>query len=346
MLTGFILSLEIVGVKWRTTACILYQIPFAIGHASLGLFGYYIRDWRILQITISTPALVLLSFYWILPESPRWLLSVGRVDEAIEILKYGAKMNGAAGTETEAAHLELLEIARQNCVFRCRKGGNIKELFKTKDTIIKIISTSIIWSVIGFCYFGVAQYMAHIGGNMFMNIAISGLIQIPATISALFIMEWKRLGRKGTLILFLAICAASMLSILTLPPHHYWVAGCIGILSISVTFSVAYIYTGELFPTIVRNSAMGSCSMCARFGSMAAPFAASLGKYNNRITPTVFGIMPIVAICVCMLLSETLGRRLLNTTEEENEEIHEQQEVTTIAYRPITPVVPAAESHV
>ena len=40
--------------------------------------AYFIRDWQPLQLAISIPSLLLLSYYWFIPESPRWLLSVNR----------------------------------------------------------------------------------------------------------------------------------------------------------------------------------------------------------------------------------------------------------------------------
>lgn len=50
----------------------------------------------------------------------------------------------------------------------------------------------------------------------------------------------------------------------------------LGILGMGIAFPTAYLYSGELFPTVVRNVGVGSGSMCARIGSMIAPFIASL----------------------------------------------------------------------
>jgi MFS transporter, OCT family, solute carrier family 22 (organic cation transporter), member 4/5 len=50
----------------------------------------------------------------------------------------------------------------------------------------------------------------------------------------------------------------------------------IGKFSASSAYATIYMYSTELFPTSVRNSCMGSCSMMARFGSMSAPFVNTL----------------------------------------------------------------------
>lgn len=51
---------------------------------------------------------------------------------------------------------------------------------------------------------------------------------------------------------------------------------CFGIVGMSVSFTTVYLFSGELFPTVVRNIGIGTSSMCARVGSMLAPFVVSL----------------------------------------------------------------------
>lgn len=86
--------MEIIGVKYRELFSVVYQIPFNIGHLTLPLFAYFIRDWQDLQFALSIPSIVLLSYFWLIPESPRWLFTMGRVSEAATILEKAAHANG------------------------------------------------------------------------------------------------------------------------------------------------------------------------------------------------------------------------------------------------------------
>ena len=54
---------------------------------------------------------------------------------------------------------------------------------------------------------------------------------------------------------------------------------------ISMTFAIAYLYTAELFPTKVRNVAVGTASTFARVGSISAPYIVDL---LVRITRLLF----------------------------------------------------------
>lgn len=71
-----------------------------------------------------------------------------------------------------------------------------------------------------------------------------------------------------------------------------------------------------MFPTVVRNAAIGISSMMARFGAMIAPFMAGLRPYGQWCAPVGFGIMPMIAACLCFLLPETKNCELLVTIEE------------------------------
>jgi uncharacterized membrane protein len=44
-----------------------------------------------------------------------------------------------------------------------------------------------------------------------------------------------------------------------------------GKFAITIAFTVVYVFTAELFPTELRHSMLGTCSMVGRIGSIIAP---------------------------------------------------------------------------
>lgn len=49
------------------------------------------------------------------------------------------------------------------------------------------------------------------------------------------------------------------------------VIASIGKFGVTAAFAVIYVYASELFPTVLRQTGVGSSSMCARIGSFLAP---------------------------------------------------------------------------
>lgn len=94
----FFSVVETVGVGWRGLAGNLFCVPFAFGYMMLPGFAYLFREWRHLQLVLSAPGILLLVTWWFLPESPRWLLRKGRVDEADQVLRNVAQVNGKEST--------------------------------------------------------------------------------------------------------------------------------------------------------------------------------------------------------------------------------------------------------
>jgi len=73
-----------------------------------------------------------------------------------------------------------LETYENQAPIRCAKNNekyNITHLFKTPNLRLKTIYVSVNWFVCGICFFGLAQYMGHLDGNIFINVAVSGKTQ-------------------------------------------------------------------------------------------------------------------------------------------------------------------------
>ncbi|XP_049900850.1 solute carrier family 22 member 7-like [Epinephelus moara] len=90
---GVVLSIEWTDVKHRTFTGTVMSLSWSVGNMLLALLAYYIRDWRHLVLAVTAPCVAAIISWWWLPESARWLLANGRVEEAKKYLVQCAKMN-------------------------------------------------------------------------------------------------------------------------------------------------------------------------------------------------------------------------------------------------------------
>ncbi|NWY56317.1 S22AD protein, partial [Chionis minor] len=88
------------------------------------------------------------------------------------------------------------------------------------------------------------------------------------------------------------------------------VLAVIGKFMATASFSTSYVYSAELFPTIIRQTGVGLCSMSARVAGIVAPLISLLSKYHRAIPMAIFGSAPVVGGLLCFLLPETRGADL------------------------------------
>ena len=84
----------------------------------------------------------------------------------------------------------------------------------------------------------------------------------------------------------------------------------------SANFAIIYVYTAELFPTIIRNSAIGACSCVARVGAILALLLQELSAFYKPAPMVILGTVALVAGVMALYLPETAGNKLPETMED------------------------------
>ncbi|XP_047025294.1 organic cation transporter-like protein [Helicoverpa zea] len=311
MVTGFVIVMEFVGTQYRDVISALYQVPFNLGHMLLPVFAYFFRDYSDFQLSISVPVIVLLSYFFLIPETPRWLLAVKRTEEAINVLERVAKVNKRP-TENIRADIEAYQASLEKHQL---KKGNILDLFRTPNLRKNIIAMAFNWLTCSYCFYGVSQYVGQLSGNAFINVAISASVTLLGTFVSIPLLKF--IGRKSIVIIFHLICAFCLIILAVIPEGiGSVVLASIGVVSSFIVFVVVYLYCTELFPTVVRNAALGFSSMSARIGSMIAPFVIGMRDKALWMPPVAFAALPLIAAGITFLLPETKGCELTTTIEE------------------------------
>ncbi|XP_014482711.1 PREDICTED: organic cation transporter protein-like [Dinoponera quadriceps] len=314
MLVSFVLLMEIVGVEWRSTMSVLFHVPFLIGHLMNPLISYLTLTWSGFQMAISIPSIFLLTYYWVIPESPRWLLVVGKSRQAEQIM-----LKAAARNKIPVENVKLaLEIHESQAAIRLGKSNekyNITHLFRTPNMRLKTICVALNWFFCGSYFFGLSQYLGHIDGNIFINIAVSAAMELPGTVIVLFLIS-----RVSRLKILMSGNILSGISLLLIPlianPNIRVLLTSFGLVGAAISFPTIYLYSGEVYPTVVRNIGIGLGSIAARIGSIIAPYIATMGNIQSWIPPVIFGVGPIIGAMFCLFLPETMNCELPETIED------------------------------
>lgn len=90
---------ELVGPKFRVVTSATCSSMFAVGQVILGGVAWLVQPWRYMIMTLHIPCFLVVSYYWILPESVRWLLSKEKYAEAKVVLERVARVNRTAISE-------------------------------------------------------------------------------------------------------------------------------------------------------------------------------------------------------------------------------------------------------
>uniref|UniRef100_A0A8C0FHC5 Solute carrier family 22 member 13 n=1 Tax=Bubo bubo TaxID=30461 RepID=A0A8C0FHC5_BUBBB len=164
-------------------------------------------------------------------------------------------------------------------------------------------------------YYGLSLNVTNFGLDIYLTQLAFGAVEIPARVSCIFMLQW--FGRKKSQAVLLLLSGLVCLIITVIPedqPVATTVLAIIGKFTASASFSTSYVYTAELFPTVIRQTGVGLCSMSARVAGIMAPLIRLLGQYHQAIPMAIFGSAPVVGGLLCFLLPETRGTDLVDNT--------------------------------
>ncbi|KAI8437281.1 hypothetical protein MSG28_011655 [Choristoneura fumiferana] len=172
MVISFVIVMESVGPKYREAFGCVFHIPFILGHLTVPLFAYYFRTWNQYCLSLAIPQLIYLSYFVIMTESPRWLVSVGRVDEATTIMKKAAKMNNMPTDKVE----ETLKKFSHELMTREGPKVNYSDLFRPSMRV-KTVCCCLVWFITGTTFYGVNQYISQTSSNAFVSVSAAAAVQ-------------------------------------------------------------------------------------------------------------------------------------------------------------------------
>lgn len=308
---------ELAAARRRGRFAISYQSSFAIGLPITAFIGAFVVPhfgWQWMFLIGGIPALLVVPFARMLPESPRWLARHGRAAEADTVLSRIEALISQGGAKPLPPVEAVAATARP-------AESRFLDLFRG----IYLRRTLMVWSL-WFCTyvvtFGILTWAPSLWRTVYhlsvqqslTYTSILSLIVAPGFILTILLIDW--IGRRRLFLLGLFCGALPLLFLawnpglpaltvmLLLGTSQFFV----GMLALALST-----YTAELYPTELRALGGGLGNAWLRIGSIAGPafIGAILPVAGLKAVFAAFGLTALAGGVVCLLFAvETRGKVL------------------------------------
>lgn len=273
------------GVGWLVAALISYLL--------IPKFG-----WQIAFIIGAMPALYVFLIRLHMPESIRYLLSKGKIEEARKIVLSLEKKLGVVSKPFDKEFSE-----ESTPIFKL----NVLTLWN-KTFRVRTIMLWLAWFGIVFSYYGIFMWLPSIVFTQgfavvktFQYVLIMTVAQLPGYIAAAFLVDI--IGRRYTLSLFLlmsGVCSYFFGNSATSYELLGWGAA-MSFFNLGA-WGVIYTYTPELYPTAIRALGSGWAAGFGRIGGMIAPMLVGMLLMNGAAINMIFIMFASVFVLISFII--------------------------------------------
>ncbi|CAG7696955.1 unnamed protein product [Allacma fusca] len=319
-----IIAAEISGKDYRGWIFGFSWMIWVVGMASLPLAAWLSRTWFTLGMLASGSCALIFLTYPFVPESPRWLLSMGRIEDAARIMEKIAEKNGTTFSFKPDEIENTLRYLHEKESLEKEKSARVGvwTLFSRPRLAKNTLMLGVSWSVNKLVYYGITLNASHILGNEFLIFFILAIIELPAGYFGGILVE--KLGRRWTGVIFFFLCAISCFGSiggLGGSERSFITITCIVIakFSITLTFLVVYMQGAEIFPTNLRSTGSSFASLVATAVNTVGPYMIFIGKINASLPYAAMGIASLVGLVAAAFIPETMNRKLPETVDQAND---------------------------
>ncbi|MDQ6599091.1 MFS transporter [Bacillus salipaludis] len=293
-------------VSWYLGATIAYFV------------GYFLLDsgpdaWKWMLASSAIPSLIVIFLRSKTPESPRWLLSKGKNEEALKIMKsiYGESVTLADIPTSSVQKPSLLKLFSP----AYRKRTLFVMLFWNFQLIPMFAIYTFAPTLLETFKLDNGN-LSHIGSAL-----ISLLFLIGCTVATFFI---DRIGRRALLIYGFLFTTIALLVLGLAPGASSWII-------ISMFFMYAFFagapailewaYPNELFPTDIRGTAVGFSTTVSRIGATVGTFGLpiALANYGVGTTMLITAGLNLIGLLVAIFMAPETKNLSLETASQEEE---------------------------
>ncbi|XP_076808976.1 organic cation/carnitine transporter 2-like isoform X2 [Clavelina lepadiformis] len=317
---AMLLGNEAVEPSKRNLMYFATESGFACGYMIMPLVGKFISDWRWFLRFSAFIGIIYIPYYWLIDETPIWLLANNRTEDAKLLFAKILKMNKIEVSLSETDLKELKSLLKHGSAKN--EPSNVmlhyKKLCKSPILLWRLFILSYTWAVVSMSYYVIALNNDNLSGDRFLNIFYAGLVE--AASGVFFFAGSTKMGAHNAFMLMMIVDG---LLLGCIPLLASWSGKAVLVftmlskLLVSIAYNLVILYTGDVFPTTSRHSVIGLVDAFSRLGGICAPFIIFAGENGNTLASSIgMGIAIFVSGLLFCFLPNTKNTPLPNTVEE------------------------------
>jgi len=316
---------ELSRARGRGRFFLLYEMIFPIGLMVTGQIGRLVvpsLGWQAMFLIGAVPGLIVAYLISKLPESPRWLINRGRLDEAERIIEVMEARNAYA-MQAEAKATPSSPPPPQPTPVLAGQGPQQTRWLELLSPAF-LSRTLTVWTLWASAYFianGLNNWLATLYRTVYdlelrtalLAASMTNVAQVILLLVCVFTID--RIGRRNWVAASFVL-GGSALGILGITGAENVVAlmvlGTLAYGIIGSTNAVLYLYTPEIYPTRMRAIGTGLATSWLRLASAAAPTIVGLmvGEQGIAAVFLMFAGVAVIGMIAAMRMIETSNRRL------------------------------------
>lgn len=319
MMMAYLIALEYVAPKYRT---IMSNMSFALFYAftvtALPWMVLACGHWKTTSLVTSLPLASAVLALFFLPESPRWLLAKGRIDDTIKKILTIGRVNKK---EIPTKQVEQFRLSASNR--KKEETCSSLELLK-RPTIRRIfICMCLEFMCCTMVFDGLVRSVGQLDFDFFVSFSVVSFTEFPSMLVAAFIMDW--MGRKWLNAVTLTIsCIFSVLTVFVSGISSVTFA-VIARFCVNMAYSCTMQWAVEMLPTSVRGSGASIVHICGYVATALTPYVIYLETYVHWLPLVVVGAIAGLGALIAFTLPETAKKDMPQTFEEAEELVRSQK---------------------
>ena len=236
--TIFVWAMEILPSREKTIVGCSHLLNYTIGGLFVALIAYLLPHWRKMLIAMNAPFVLMLTIYWIVLESPRWLINKGHIGRATVIVQNISKINGKPKNSSLCAIATRSDTSENSET--AIKNFQFFDLFRRPNLRKKTLILYYVWFANSFVYYGLtlnsnnfgasvfvyfsigkgdSNYMIYYANSTHVNLYVSYIVALEIPFVLMVTVMALKTGRRLLIVALLFFCGCGLILTIAFPRY-------------------------------------------------------------------------------------------------------------------------------